>query len=124
MISLSNFIAAFNCSIKNNSSFFKVKKTRFVLEVIKILIQKKYLLGIKIKKDVVIVFLSIDLKRNNVLATSINSVSTSNRQYYIKANYLNRYKNELIILSTVQGILSNSEAKKRNIGGKVLFKVY
>jgi len=87
------------------------------------LVQKKYLLGFKIQKDVVIVFLSMDLKENKVLITSICSVSTSSRQFYIKANQLNQYQNELVILSTVQGILSNFEAKQRNIGGKVLFKI-
>lgn len=60
------------------------------------------------------------------LINELKRVSKSSCRVYIKAKDLHPFKKGfgLRLLSTPQGIMSDRDAKKLNIGGEVLFEIY
>lgn len=60
------------------------------------------------------------------LINELKRVSKSSCRFYIKAKDLHPFRKGagLRLVSTPQGIMSDREAKKLNIGGEVLFEIY
>ncbi len=58
--------------------------------------------------------------------SEIRRVSKPGRRVYAKANAIPRFYNNLgiAILSTAQGLLSDAEARRKNIGGEVLCQIF
>ena len=48
MTQLQKFIAVLNLNLKINSFFFKFKKTKFIIRIVKLLIKNNYFVGYKI----------------------------------------------------------------------------
>ena len=63
---------------------------------------------------------------NTPLINELKRVSKSSCRVYIKAKDLHPFKKGfgLRLLSTPNGIMSDREAKKLNVGGEVLFEIY
>lgn len=57
---------------------------------------------------------------------SLTRISKSSRRVYVGKDELPRVLNNLgiAILSTSQGIMTNREARKRNLGGEVICEIY
>lgn len=57
--------------------------------------------------------------------SDIRLVSKPSRRQYGKAKELRPYRQGygMTVLSTPKGILSDSDAKKKNVGGEILFKI-
>ena len=70
----------------------------------------------------------VDLKYNNGMPVirEINRVSKPGRRVYYRANSIPRIQNGLglAIISTPQGVMSDVDARKNNIGGEVICKVF
>jgi hypothetical protein len=47
MTQLQQFISVLNLHLKTNSFFFKFKKTKFILRIVKLLIKTNYFIGYK-----------------------------------------------------------------------------
>ncbi len=58
--------------------------------------------------------------------TEITKVSKSGRRNYVAASEVGSFFNDLgiAILSTSSGVLANSEAFKRNVGGELICKIF
>lgn len=63
---------------------------------------------------------------NEPKVQGVERVSRLSKRIYKKAKDLRIFKNGYgnIILSTPRGILTESEAKKANVGGEILFKIW
>ena len=72
--------------------------------------------------------LEIELKYDNgePVIREISRVSTPGRRVYSSVKEIPRVRNGLgvAILSTPQGVLSDAQARERNVGGEVLCKVF
>jgi small subunit ribosomal protein S8 len=57
---------------------------------------------------------------------SLTRISKSSRRVYVNKDELPRVLNNLgiAILSTSQGLMTNREARKRNLGGEVICEIY
>ena len=72
--------------------------------------------------------LIVDLKYNNGIPVikDIARVSKPGRRVYAKANSIPKIQNGLgiLIVSTSRGIMSDNDARSKNIGGEVICKVF
>ena len=72
--------------------------------------------------------LIVDLKYNNGIPVikDITRVSKPGRRVYTKADSIPRIQNGLgiAIVSTSRGIMSDNDARSKNIGGEVICKVF
>ncbi|WKZ24411.1 MAG: 30S ribosomal protein S8 [Patescibacteria group bacterium] len=73
--------------------------------------------------------LRLELKyRPNGLPTfsSIKRISKSSRRVYVGKDSLPRVLNHygIAIISTSQGLMTNREAKRRNVGGEIICEIY
>ena len=72
--------------------------------------------------------LLVDLKYNNGLPVikEIKRVSRPGRRIYAKADSIARIQNGLglAIVSTSKGIMSDSDARTKNIGGEIICRVF
>ena len=72
--------------------------------------------------------LLVDLKYNNGLPVikEIKRVSRPGRRIYAKADSIPRIQNGLglAIVSTSKGIMSDSDARTKNIGGEIICRVF
>lgn len=60
------------------------------------------------------------------MISSLERISKSSRRVYVGKDELPRVLNNLgiAIVSTSQGLMTNREAKKRNLGGEVICEIY
>jgi len=72
--------------------------------------------------------LSVDLKYNNGLPviTEIKRISKPGRRIYAKADSIAKIQNGLglAIISTSMGIMSDNDARTKNIGGEIICRVF
>ena len=72
--------------------------------------------------------LKINLKyyEGNPVIKEIKRISKPGRRVYSRANSIPRVMNGLglAILSTPKGVMSDTEAKKNNVGGEIICKVF
>ena len=72
--------------------------------------------------------LSVDLKYSNGLPVikEISRVSKPGRRIYTRAGSIPKIKNGLgiVIVSTSMGIMSDNDARSKNIGGEVICRVF
>ena len=73
-------------------------------------------------------FLSVDLKYNNGVPVikEISRVSKPGRRIYTKADSIPKIQNGLgiAIVSTSIGIMSDNDARSKNVGGEIICKVF
>ena len=97
-----------------------------ILEVLKI---EGYISSYHIeKKDNKKISLIVDLKyyEGNPVIKDIKRISKPGRRVYSRATSIPRIQNGLglAIISTNKGVMSDIEARKNNIGGEILCKVF
>jgi len=58
--------------------------------------------------------------------TDLDRISKPSKRVYVKAKDIKSVKNNygLVVLSTPKGILSGKDARKEQVGGEVLFKIW
>ena len=70
----------------------------------------------------------VDLKYNNGLPVikEISRVSKPGRRIYTRAGSIPKIKNGLgiVIVSTSMGIMSDNDARSKNIGGEIICRVF
>lgn len=126
MTQLQKFIAILNLNIKANIFFFKFVKTKFILQLIKLLIKYNYFIGYKscVKDPLkIIIFFKLNLEQNRPLMISCKQISSSSKSVYIKFNQCSQFSSSLLILSTTRGIMTHKEACSYRIGGIILCKI-
>lgn len=99
--------------------------SRLKLEVVKILAREGYLQGISREKDSIEVGLRYGGRREPVL-TNLRRISRPGRRIYKGCEDMKPVRNGLgvALISTSQGIMTDSEARAKKVGGEVLCEVW
>lgn len=98
--------------------------------ITEILYDQGYILKYKFEEDnkqgLIKIALKYDMKTKHPVIKSLMRVSRPGLRRYVKAGDDNRVKNGLgiAILSTSQGVMVDKEAKKLNVGGELLCRIY
>ena len=110
----------------NNVSIPGSKFREKILDVLK---QEGYIADYKLLSDSNnIGSLSVDLKYNNGLPVikEIKRVSKPGRRIYVRATSIPKIQNGLgvAIVSTSIGIMTDNDARTKNVGGEIICKVF
>lgn len=102
--------------------------SKFKFEIAKILKHEDYIESFEKVEDGPFPEIRIVLKYNgkNPAITTIQRVSTPGRRIYAKKDEIPTVLDGfgISILSTSQGLMSNKEAKRNNIGGEVICQIW
>ena len=107
----------------------KIPGSKFRAKILEVLKQEGYISNYKLlsdsnKKS----SLSVDLKYNNGIPVikEIKRVSKPGRRIYARADSISKIKNGLgvSIVSTSKGIMSDNDARMKNVGGEIICSVF
>ena len=103
--------------------------SNFRLKILEVLKKEGYIIDFNIDNGKQkIKFLSVDLKyyEGQPVIKEIKRVSKPGRRVYSKATSIPKVLNGLglAILSTSKGVMSDSDAIKKNLGGEIICKVF
>ena len=106
-----------------------IPSSNFRQNILKILKTEGYIKDFYIEKnDNNKVSLKVNLKyyEGDPVIKEIKRISKPGRRVYSRANSLPRFMNGLglAILSTPKGVMSDTEARKNNVGGEIICKVF
>ena len=99
------------------------------LEIARILKEEGFIADFKVKKNdvqnIIVLSLKYGEKKERVI-TGLKRISKPGLRVYAKANEIPRVLNGLgiAIISTSQGIMTDKQARKLNIGGEVLAYIW
>lgn len=112
-----------------SSTTVRVPASKFRVKILDVLRDEGYILNYKLsadknKKNNI----SVDLKYNKGIPVirEITRISKPGRRVYTKADSIPRIQNGLgiAIMSTSKGIMTDNDARKENLGGEILCKVF
>jgi len=89
MTQLQHFIAVLNLNLKINSFFFKFKKTKFILRIVRLLVKSNYFIGYRVSNDdstKLVIFFKLNFEKNRPFMLSCVQVSRPNRVVFVKHN--------------------------------------
>ena len=103
--------------------------SNFRLKILEVLKKEGYISDFKILSDKKNnVTLTVDLKYNNGLPVikEIRRISKPGRRIYAKARSIPKIQNGLglAIVSTSIGIMTDSDARNKNVGGEIICRVF
>ena len=107
----------------------KIPSSKFRAKILEVLKQEGYISNYKILSDSKNKnSLLVDLKYHNgsPVIKEIKRVSKPGRRIYAKANSISKIQNGLglAIVSTSMGIMSDNDARTKNIGGEIICRVF
>ncbi len=123
---IADYLTRVRNAMKANHRVVEVPSSKIKKELTKILFQSGYILNNKFEEDTTPGVIKVALKYHPVTKISainkLERISKPGLRRYVGADELPRVLNGLgiAIMSTSQGVMTNKEAKKRNIGGEVL----
>ena len=131
-MSLSDPIGDMLARIKNSQLRNHIKvslpSSKFKIKIAEILKSEGYIIDFKEINEDQKVNLQIDLKYNlgNPVINSIERVSKPGRRVFSSAESLPKINNGLgiAIVSTPNGVMTDIDARKQNIGGEIICKVF
>ena len=103
--------------------------SNFRLKILEVLKKEGYIIDFNTDNGKQkIKFLSVDLKyyEGQPVIKEIKRVSKPGRRIYAKADSIPKIQNGLglAIVSTSQGIMSDNEARTKNVGGEIICRVF
>ena len=105
-----------------------IPSSKFRARILDVLKQEGYIANYKISSDNKKESLLVDLKYSNGLPVikEIKRVSKPGRRIYAKAGSIEKIRNGLgvAIVSTSMGIMSDNDARTKNIGGEIICRVF
>ena len=105
-----------------------VPASKFRLQILEILKIEGYINNFFVEKDQNKNTLKVDLKyyEGNPVIKEIKRISKPGRRVYSRATSIPKVMNGLglAILSTPKGVMSDVEARKNNIGGEIICRVF
>ena len=107
----------------------KIPSSKFRAKILDVLKQEGYIADYKLSPDEKNKnTLLVDLKYSNGLPVikEIKRVSKPGRRIYAKADSISRIQNGLglAIMSTSMGIMSDNDARMKNVGGEIICRVF
>ncbi len=103
--------------------------SNFRLQILEVLKTEGYITNFfieKLKNNKTNLKVNLKYYEGNPVIKEIKRISKPGRRIYSKANSIPKIQNGLgvAILSTPKGVMSDNEARKNNIGGEVICKVF
>ncbi|MDD5508164.1 MAG: 30S ribosomal protein S8 [Bacteroidales bacterium] len=123
---IADYLTRIRNAVKANHRIVEIPASNIKKEMTKILFDKGYILNYKFEDDQVQGIIKIALKYHPTTKlpaiSSLRRVSKPGLRKYVNAEKLPRVLNGLgiAIISTSQGVMTDKEARKLNIGGEVL----
>ena len=124
---IGDMLARIKNSLIRNHSKVKLPSSKFKMKLAEVLKSEGYIIDYKAtdeKKHI----LEINLKYNsgNPVISSIERVSKPGRRVFSSAESLPKINNGLgiAIISTPRGVMTDIDARKQNIGGEIICKVF
>ena len=107
----------------------KIPSSKFRSKILDVLKNEGYISDYKVLPDSNNKYsLSVDLKYNNGIPVikEIKRVSKPGRRIYARANSIPKIQNGLglAIVSTSKGIMTDNDARNKNIGGEIICRVF
>ena len=107
----------------------KIPSSKFREKILAVLKKEGYISDYKLLSDTKYKnSFSVDLKYNNGLPVikEIKRVSKPGRRIYARATSIPKIQNGfgLAIVSTPQGVMSDNEARIKNVGGEIICRVF
>jgi len=107
----------------------RIPGSKFREKILEVLKQEGYIADYKLLSDSNnIGSLSVDLKYNNgtPVIKEIKRVSKPGRRVYVRATSIPKIQNGLglAIVSTSIGIMTDNDARSKNVGGEIICKVF
>ena len=127
---LADYLTSIRNAIMAKHKLVEIPGSNIKNEITKVLHEKGYILNYKFVEDKLQGKIKIALKYHPVskipAIKKLQRISKPGLRKYASANNIPRVLNGLgiAVLSTSQGIISDKEARERNIGGEVLCYVY
>ena len=116
-----------NSQIRNHKKV-ELPSSKFKIQIAEILKSEGYIVDYKIHNEGQKTNLHINLKYNsgNPVINSIERVSKPGRRVFSSAESLPKINNGLgiAIVSTPKGVMTDIDARKQNIGGEIICKVF
>lgn len=108
-------------AVDHKTVSFSFSKIKYAL--VEILEKQGFLVGVTKKGRGIKREIEVSLGKNKL---NLKRISKPGQRIYASNKELNKLSKErgLIILSTSQGLMTLGEAKRKNIGGEVLCKIY
>ena len=123
---ISDYLTRIRNGIMANHRVVEIPASNLKKEITKILFQKGYILNYKFEDDSKQGIIKIALKYHPVTKlsaiTKLDRASKPGLRLYVGANELPRVLNGLgiAVMSTSDGVMTDKEARKKNIGGEVI----
>jgi len=116
-----------NASLRNYKKV-EIPSSKFKVKIADVLKNEGYIIDYKIEKNDNKENLLIDLKYNsgNPVINSIQRVSKPGRRIFSSAESLPKVSNGLgiAIISTPKGVMTDQDARKNQVGGEIICKVF
>ena len=130
-MSLSDPIGDMLARIKNsqlrNHKIVKLPSSKFKIKLAEVLKGEGYIIDYRVNDDKKPI-MQINLKYNsgNPVISSIERISKPGRRIFSSAESLPKINNGLgiAIVSTPKGVMTDIDARKQNIGGEIICKVF
>ncbi|MGX7577356.1 30S ribosomal protein S8 [Candidatus Vidania fulgoroideorum] len=113
---LSNLLVYINNYFFSNKKVFFTYKSKYIINVLKVLKHLKIIKNFFYKKKNLMCVLN-----NYSLYKKLKIISKSSKKIYFKCTDLKKYYDKNYILSTSHGLLTLKECLIKNIGGEVIF---
>ena len=109
-------------------SFVKIPSSKFRLKILEVLKAEGYIKNILVEDEKNKRNLKVDLKyyEGTPVIKEIKRVSKPGRRVYSRASSIPKIQNGLglSILSTSKGVMSDIEARKNNLGGEIICRIF
>ena len=116
-----------NASVRNYKKV-QIPSSKFKIKIADVLKNEGYIIDYKIESDEGKDVMFIDLKytSGNPVINSIQRVSKPGRRIFSSAESLPKVSNGLgiAIISTPKGVMTDQDARKNQVGGEIICKVF
>ena len=124
---IGDMLARIKNSLMRNHKKVELPSSKFKIKLTEVLKKEGYIIDYTVTKEVK-PNLKINLKYNsgNPVISSIERISKPGRRIFSSAESLPKINNGLgiAIVSTPKGVMTDIDARKQNIGGEIICKVF
>ena len=124
---IGDMLARIKNSLLRNSKKVELPSSKFKIKLAEVLKSEGYIIDYKATDETKSI-LEINLKYNsgNPVISSIERISKPGRRVFSSAESLPKINNGLgiAIVSTPKGVMTDIDARKQNIGGEIICKVF
>ena len=112
-----------------NLNHVNIPASKFRSKILEILKTEGYINNFYLendKKNIKVIKVNLKYYEGSPVIKEIKRISKPGRRVYSRANSIPRVMNGLglAILSTPKGVMSDSEARKNNVGGEIICRVF